>query len=121
MPPKLIKASTKMKVKVSGSDSVSFEVRQALFSTPTTLPSTLSTRFLAWPCKITQGFRFGLTSICRRRCDSEMQGLLEALNHHATVVGISINASKTKVMSAIIPIEQRQAVLLDAHLKQPRN
>ncbi len=39
---------------------------------------------------------------------SEMQGLLEAV-----VVGMRINASKTKVMSAHIPDEQRQAVLLD--------
>ncbi len=44
---------------------------------------------------------------------SEMQGLLEAVNRHAAAVGIRINASKTKVMSALIPGEQRQAVLLD--------
>ncbi len=37
---------------------------------------------------------------------SEMQG-------HATTVGMRINASKTKVMSALIPGEQRQAVLFD--------
>ncbi len=34
---------------------------------------------------------------------SEMQGLLEAVNHHAAAVGMRINASKTKVMSALIP------------------
>ncbi len=44
---------------------------------------------------------------------SEMQGLLEAVNRHAAAVGLSINASKTKVMSALTPDEQRQAVLLD--------
>ncbi len=43
---------------------------------------------------------------------SEVQGLLEAVNRHAAV-GMHINASKTKVMSALIPGEQRQAVLLD--------
>ncbi len=44
---------------------------------------------------------------------SEMQGLLEAVNCHAAAVGIRINASKTKVMSALIPGEHRQTVLLD--------
>ncbi len=44
---------------------------------------------------------------------SEMQGLLEAVNRHAAAIGMRINASKTKVMSALIPGEQRQAVLLD--------
>ncbi len=44
---------------------------------------------------------------------SEMQGLLEAVNRHAAAVGMRIKASKTKVMSALIPGEQRQAVLLD--------
>ncbi len=44
---------------------------------------------------------------------SEMQGLLEAVNRHAAAVGMHINPSKTKVMSALIPGEQRQAVLLD--------
>ncbi len=42
-----------------------------------------------------------------------MKGLLEALNHHAAAVGMRINASKTKVMSAIISDEEREAVLLD--------
>ncbi len=42
---------------------------------------------------------------------AEMQGLLEAANHHAAAVGMRINASKTKVMSALIPGKQRQNVL----------
>ncbi len=33
---------------------------------------------------------------------SEMQGLLDAVNRHAAAVGMRINASKTKVMSAPI-------------------
>ncbi len=41
-----------------------------------------------------------------------MQGLLESVDHHAIAVGMCINASKTKVLSAFIPSEQRQAVLL---------
>ncbi len=44
---------------------------------------------------------------------SEMQGLLEAVNGHAAAIGMRTNASKTKVISALIPGEQRQAVLLD--------
>ncbi len=44
---------------------------------------------------------------------SEMQGLLEAVNRHAAAISMRINASKTKVMSVLIPGEQRQAVLLD--------
>ncbi len=42
-----------------------------------------------------------------------MQGLPEAVNRHATAVGMRINASKTKVMSPLIPDEQRQTVLID--------
>ncbi len=44
---------------------------------------------------------------------SEIQGLLEALNRHVAAIGMRINASKTKVMSALIPGEQRRAVLFD--------
>ncbi len=48
----------------------------------------------------------------------EMQGLVEAVTHPATAFGWRINASKTKVMSALIPGEQRQALLLDGeHLE----
>ncbi len=43
---------------------------------------------------------------------SEMQGLLEAVNCHAAAVVKRINASKANVMSALIPGEQCQAVLL---------
>ncbi len=42
----------------------------------------------------------------------EMQGLLESVNHHAIAVGMGINPSKTNVLSAFIPGERRQAVLL---------
>ncbi len=43
---------------------------------------------------------------------SEIKGLLDAVNRHAAAVSMRINASKTKVMSALVPDEQRQAVLL---------
>ncbi len=42
-----------------------------------------------------------------------MQGLLEAVNRNAAAVCMRIDASNTKVMSALIPGELRQAVLLD--------
>ncbi len=42
-----------------------------------------------------------------------MQDLLEAVNRHAAAVGMRINVSKTKAMSALLPGEQRQTVLLD--------
>ncbi len=35
-------------------------------------------------------------------CYSEMQGLLEAIYRHATAVGVRINSTKTKVLSAFI-------------------
>ncbi len=44
---------------------------------------------------------------------SEVQGLLEAVIRHAAAVGMRINASKTQMMSALIPGEQLQAVLMD--------
>ncbi len=39
--------------------------------------------------------------------------MFEAVNRHAVAVGMRINASQTKVMSALILGEQRQGVLLD--------
>ncbi len=43
---------------------------------------------------------------------SEMQGLLDAFNRHAAAVGMRINASKTKVMSALIPGERAKLSFL---------
>ncbi len=43
----------------------------------------------------------------------EVQSLLEAVNCHGAAVGMRINVPKNKLMSAVIPGEQRQAVLLD--------
>ncbi len=93
----------------------------------TRLPSStsLSTGLLIKLCKATQGFRLVRTStlltslrpmILRFLSCREMQSLLEAVNHHAATVGMHINASKTKVMSALIPGDQRQTVLLDGEL-----
>ncbi len=43
----------------------------------------------------------------------EMQGLLEAGNQPVTATSTRISAMKTKVMSALIPGEQHQTVLLE--------
>ncbi len=42
-----------------------------------------------------------------------MRCLFEAVNRHAAVFGMHINALKIKVMSALLPDEQRQAILHD--------
>ncbi len=41
-----------------------------------------------------------------------MQGLFEAVNRHATALDMRINASNTKMMSTLIPGEQRQPGLI---------
>ncbi len=43
---------------------------------------------------------------------SEMQGLFEAVNRHATALVMRINASKTKMMSVLIPGKQHQPDLI---------
>ncbi len=65
---------------------------------------------MARPYKITQEFRLELTSYLAYADDivllsssySDMQGL-EAVNRYAAAVGMRINVSKTRVMSALIP------------------
>ncbi len=52
------------------------------------------------------------------RSGDEMQGLLEAVNRNITAVDMRINASKTNVASALIPGEQRQAVLHDGEVME---
>ncbi len=85
---------------------------------------TKSTGFLARLYKITRGVHVGANVhesnlayaddiVILSSSYSEMQGLLEAVNCHATAVVMRINASNTKVLSALIPGEQRQAALLD--------
>ncbi len=39
--------------------------------------------------------------------------MLEAANRHATAIGMCINASKSKVVSTLVPGEHGQAVILD--------
>ncbi len=47
---------------------------------------------------------------------SEMQGPLESVNLHAAAIGMRIHASKTNVMSALIPGMHSQAILIDGEL-----
>ncbi len=51
--------------------------------------------------------------VIRSSSYSEMQGLLEVVNNHSAAVGMCINASKNKAVSALVPGEKRQAELLD--------
>ncbi len=49
---------------------------------------------------------------------SEVQGVFEAINRHAAAVGVRISASKTKVMSALIPDGQRQTLIPSVELRR---
>ncbi len=49
----------------------------------------------------------------------EMQGSLEAVNNHATAVGMHISTVKTDMMLARVPDEQRHATLV--HRKWPEH
>ncbi len=120
MPPKLL-GLTKMKVRASGSDSMPFEIRSGVRQGCALYP-TLFNYIIDWILgKALQDYpwvRVGAyvhvsdlvhadDIVILRSSYKEMQGLLEAVNRHAASVGIR------KVMSSLIPGEQRQAVLLD--------
>ncbi len=126
----LIKAyysSTKMKVRASGSDSMPFETRSGVRQ-GCALSHTLFNNIIDWilgqALQDYPGVQVGANVhvsdlayadyiVILSSSYSDMQGLLEAVNRHAATVGMRIYASKTKVMSALIPGEQRQAVLFD--------
>ncbi len=90
------------------------------------LPSstTLSTGFLAKPCKATpSGVKVGADVhvsditysydvVLLNNSNMDVQGLLETINHHTPVVDILIDTSKTKVMSLLTHMEQLQSALL---------
>ncbi len=93
-------AFTKTKVRASGSDSLSFNniidwiLGQALQCYPGFQVGTyVHVSDLAYADDI----------VLLSHRYTEMQGLLEAVNLHAAVVGTCIKASKAKVMSALIP------------------
>ncbi len=118
MPPKLLRlikahySSTKMKVKASGSDSMP----------QCALSPTLFIYIIDWILDQAQQDYSGVQVEANVHVSDlayaddivilsssyiKMHGLLEAVNRHAAAVGMRINASKTKVMSALIPGEQR--------------
>ncbi len=129
MPPKLLRlikayhVLTKMKVRTSGSDSMPSEIRSrvrqgcALFNyiiewilgqilrdyTGVQVGGTVHVSDLAHADDI----------LILSSSYSGMQGLLEAVKRHVAAEVMRINASKAKVMPALIPGKQRQAVLLD--------
>ncbi len=132
MPPKLLRlikayySSTKMKVRASGSDSMPFEIHSGV-QQGCALSPTLFNYIIDWILRqalqdypgIQVGANVRVSDLAYAddililsSSYSEMQGLLEAVNHHAAAVDMRTNASKTKVMSALIPGEQRQAALL---------
>ncbi len=129
-PPNLLRlnmayyAYTKIKVRASEVDSISFEFRSgvrkgcALSPQPSNYIIDL---ILVQALQDYPGVQFGANVHVFDLAYADdiassyrgMHGLLEAVNRHATTVGMRINASKSKVMSALIPGEQRQAVVLD--------
>ncbi len=127
MPPKLSRlikayyASTKVKVRASGSDSMPFEIRsggrKGCALSPTRFSYIIdwilvqSLQDYPWVQVGANIHEFNLAYaddivILSSSC-SKMQGLLEAVNCHAAAVGMRINASKTKVLSALIHGDQR--------------
>ncbi len=133
MPPNLLRlikvyySSTRMNVRANGSDSMPFEIRSSVRQGCGISP-TLFNYIINWILgKALQnypGVQVGANTyvsdlayddyiVILTSSYSDMQGLLEAVNRHAAEVGMRINASKTKAMSALIPGEHRQAVLLD--------
>ncbi len=119
--------STKMKVRASGRDSMPFEIRSGVRQ-GCALSHTLFNKII--DCILSQGLQdfpgvqvganvnvsdlaYGDYNVIISSSYGELQGLLEAADRHAAIIGMCINASKAKVMSALIPGEQRHAVLLD--------
>ncbi len=110
-----------MKVRASGRDSMRFEIRSGVRQGYAPI---LSNNIISWilgqALQAYPGVQVGANvhvSDLAYADDigilsssySEMQGLLEAVNRHDAVVGMRINISKTKMMSALIPGEQRPA------------
>ncbi len=81
--------------------------------------TALSRGFLVMPFEASQGFRLVRTTmytndiVLLSNNYRKMQSLLDAVYRHAATVGKRINASKTKVVSALSRGEQRQTVFLD--------
>ncbi len=131
MPPKLLRlikayyALTKMKVRASGSDSIPFEnssgVRQGCALSPTLFNSIIDW-ILGQVLQDYPGVQVGANVhvsdlayaddiVILSSSYREMQGLLEAANHHSAAVGIRIKASNTNAMSELIRGELCQAAL----------
>ncbi len=115
-----------MKVRASGSCSLSFEirsgVRQGCALSPTRFNSIIDL-ILSQALQGYPGIQVGMNVhvydlayaddvVLLSNSYREMQGLLQAVTGYFATVGVCINASKTNVMPALIPCEQRQAVLL---------
>ncbi len=123
-----------MKVRASGSDSIPFEIRSGVRQV-CALSLTLFNYIIDWILGQTlqnylgdqgganvhvSGLAYVDDIVILSSSYSEIQGLLGAVNRHAAAVGMRINASETKVMSALIPGKQRQAVLPYQDKKQDK-
>ncbi len=53
-----------------------------------------------------------MSNLAYRDAKQEIQGMLESVNPHAPAADLRMNASNTKVMSALNPCEQRQTFLM---------
>ncbi len=116
-----------MKVRASGNESIPLEIRSGVRQ-GNALSPTLFNSIIDWILvqavqdypRVQVGANVHVSDLgyvddilILSSCYSEMLGLLEAVNRHAAAVSMLINALKTNVMPALIPGEQRQAVLLD--------
>ncbi len=120
MPPKLLSlikayySSTKMKVRASGSDSMPLKIRSGVRQ-GCALSPTLFNYIIDWILRqalqdylgVQVGANVHVSDLAYAddivllsSSNSEMQGLLEAVNRHAAAVGMHMKASKTKVGSA---------------------
>ncbi len=116
-----------MKIRASGSDSMPFEIRFGVRQGRALSPTLFNYKI---DCIIDQALQdypgvqvranvhvpdlaYADDIVILSSSYSEIQGLFEAINRHTATVGIRINASKTKVMSALIPGDQHQTVVLD--------
>ncbi len=103
-----------MKVRANGSDSMPFEIRSGVRQ-GCALSPTLFNYIIDWilgqALQDYPGVQVGATVHVSDLAYANDVVLLNS--SYSEMQGLRINASKTKVMSALIPGEQRQAVLLD--------
>ncbi len=124
---KVYYVSTKRKVRSSGADSKSFVIHSGVRQVCVLSPA-LFNYIIDWifgqALQDNPGVQVGTNAYMSNLAHADdivllstnygdMQGQLEAGNHHAATIGDRINASKANAMAAHIPGEQHQAFLLN--------